>query len=135
MPDKICPNCQKLKRHYWLDLARATAILSVTMNHALSRSFLTRENSYSEFLEMATAGSFLKAFLYVFSRLGVPLFLMITGSLLMNRDYEDTKVFKRFIRHNFGSLFIATELWLFVQFWFLQFFEGSTLRTSGFSPH
>ena len=132
MPEEISSNCQKPKRHYWLDLARATAILSVTMNHALSRSFLTRENAYSEFLEMSAAGSFLKALLYACSRLGVPLFLMITGSLLMYRDYEDTKTFKRFFHHNFGSLFVATELWLFIQFWFLQFFEDSILRTKGF---
>jgi len=118
-------------RHYWLDLARAVAIISVIMNHALSRSFLTRNGSGTEFLEMTTVGSLLKAFLYVFSRIGVPLFLMITGSLLMDRNYEDKRILKRFYRHNWGSLLITTEIWLFIMYWFLQFFEGSFLHTQG----
>ena len=119
------------QRQFWLDIARAIAIISVTMNHALSRSFLTRDNSYLDFLDMTAFESILKASLYVFSRIGVPLFLMITGSLLLKREYEQKKVFTRFLRHNCVSLFVATELWLLILYWFLQIFDGSILRTNG----
>ena len=46
--------------------------------------------------------SFVKAFLYVFSRLGVPLFLMITGALLLDRKYEEKNQLRRFITHNYA---------------------------------
>ena len=79
-------------REYWLDLARAVAIISVSFNHALNRSFLTGTDSLSEYLQMSAPASVLKAFLYAFSRIGVPLFLMITGALLIPRNYEDKSV-------------------------------------------
>lgn len=88
------------KRVVWLDWARSLAIISVTFNHALSRSFETHSDTYEEFLILGIPLSFLKAFLYVFSRIGVPLFLMISGSLLMKRNYEDKDVLRRFIHHN-----------------------------------
>lgn len=118
-------------RRYWLDLARAIAIISITFNHALSRSFHTRSETLEEFLIMPTAESFLKAFLYVFSRIGVPLFLMITGALLIPRDYENRDVTKRFIRHNWWQLLRTTLIWLFIMFCFIQTFEGSILRKDG----
>lgn len=118
-------------RQYWLDLARSIAIISITFNHALSRSFHTRSETLEEFLLMPTAASFLKALLYVFSRVGVPLFLMITGALLIPRDYENKETTKRFIRHNWWGLLRTTIIWLVIMFCFLQFFEGSILKTQG----
>ena len=118
-------------RQYWLDLARAIAIISITFNHALSRSFHTRSETLQEFLLMSAPESFLKALLYVFSRIGVPLFLMITGALLIPRDYENRETTKRFIKHNWWGLLRTTMIWLVIMFCFLQFFDGSILRTQG----
>lgn len=121
-------------REYWLDLARAVAIISVSFNHALNRSFLTGTDSLSEYLQMSAPASVLKAFLYAFSRIGVPLFLMITGALLIPRNYEDKSVTKNFIRHNWWQILRTTLIWLFIIFWYMQVFGGSVLRTQGFLP-
>lgn len=118
-------------RVYWLDFARAIAIISITFNHALSRSFHTRSETLEEFLLMPTAASFLKALLYVFSRVGVPLFLMITGALLIPRDYENKETTKRFIRHNWWGLLRTTLIWLVIMFCFLQIFDDSMLKAHG----
>lgn len=118
-------------RKAWLDWARATAIISVTFNHALSRSFATHSGTYEEFLLLGPFPSFIKALLYIFSRLGVPLFLMISGALLLPREYEDKPVLKRFISHNYLRLLITTEIWIFLMFWFIQLFDGSTFKEYG----
>ncbi len=119
------------KRTYYLDLARALAIISVTLNHALSRSFAVHEGTLEEFMEIPKPLTFLKAVICVFSRLGVPLFLMISGSLLLDRNYEDKAVLKRFIRHNWLGLVITTEIWLAIMYWYLQLSPDSILRTEG----
>ena len=119
------------QRQFWLDFARTLAIVSVTINHALSRSFATHEGTLMEFLQMTIAGSLLKALLYVFSRFGVPLFLMISGSLLLKRNYEEPETVQRFLRHNWIELFRTTEIWLVIMFWYLQIFEDSILHTQG----
>ena len=119
------------QRKFWLDFARALAIISVTFNHALSRSFHTHSGTQFEFMQMSALGSVVKALLYVFSRLGVPIFLMISGALLMKRDYEDREVTQRFIKHNWWGLFRTTEIWLVIMFWLLQIPGRSVLHTQG----
>ena len=120
-----------LVRLPWLDLARFTAIISVVANHAMSRSFSISKNTYNEFISMGLATSFLKAFVYVFSRIGVPLFLMITGSLLLGRDFEDKRVFNRFLKKNWFPLLRTSMIWLGIMYWYLQLFSGSILKTEG----
>ncbi len=108
------------KRIGYMDVIRTIAILSITMNHACDYSFSIDRNTFEEFNSVPFGVSVVKGFLFVFSRLGVPLFLMLTGALLLDRDYSDKSVFNRFIKHNFFSLFVTTEIWLCIMFWYLQ---------------
>ena len=119
------------ERQYWLDFARVIAIISITFNHAMSRSFLTHSDTLVEFQEMSIIGSFMKAFLYVLSRLGVPLFLMISGSLLIKRDYENKMIVSRFIKHNWWPLLRTTLIWLTIMYVYLSFARSSYLRSEG----
>ena len=121
-------------RAYWLDLARALAIISVSVNHAMHRSFSIGTGSHDEFMLMSAPASALKALLYLFSRIGVPLFLMISGALLVSRDFGEKPVLGRFIRHNWWGLLRTTLIWLFIFFWYLQIGRESILRTKGFLP-
>ena len=118
-------------RIFWLDAARAIAIISVTFNHALSRSFAIYSGTYDEFQRMTAAGSFIKALLFIFSRLGVPLFLMITGALLMDRDYENPGTTERFMRHNWWPLLRITLLWLTIMYGYFMLAKSSYLRAEG----
>lgn len=117
------------QRKDYLDAARATAIISVTFNHAVNRSFSIYSGAPAEYASLPVALTVLKVILYIFSRLGVPLFLMISGTLLLPRDYS--KSIGRFVRHNWLQLFVTTELWLAIMFWYLQLSPGSVLHTGG----
>ena len=60
---------------------------------------------------------------------------MITGALLLTRSYEGSLKdgsISRFIKHNWLSLFVTTEIWLAIMFWYLQFINhSSVLHTQG----
>ena len=71
----------------YLDFARSIAIISITVNHAVNRSFNIYVDQYKEFCSMPLIITIIKSILHCFSRIGVPLFLMISGTLLLPRDY------------------------------------------------
>lgn len=118
------------KRIAYLDVARSIAIVSITFNHAVNRSFATVIGQYAEFTSIPFALTVVKAILYAFSRLGVPIFLMISGALLLTRDYSGERLGK-FLKHNWLQLLIVTEIWLTIMFWYLQLSPSSVLRTQG----
>lgn len=104
----------------WLDISRTFAILFITLNHAINRSF---DYSVDEYNSMTNIENILKASLQIISRLGVPLFVMISGALLLNRKYETTEDYNRFYKNNWKKLFIATEIWLFIMYFFIYFLK------------
>ncbi|MBR4435935.1 MAG: acyltransferase [Clostridia bacterium] len=122
---------ENVKRIKWLDVARSLAIISITCNHAVNRSFSTEVGQYAEFLKLPFAYTVLKAVIYAFSRIGVPLFLMITGALMLNKDYEKEGTIGRFVKHNWLQLFITTEIWHIILFIYMQISPDSALRTDG----
>lgn len=68
----------------------------------------------------------------IFSHIGVPLFLMISGALLLRRSYETREQTKRFYRHNLLPLVITSEIWYFIMFWFIVYLKpGNTIWETG----
>ena len=113
------------KRCYWMDVARAVAILSVTLNHAVNRTYSNYHNQMEEFLRISTSSTLLKTGITVFSHLGVPLFLMLSGALLLRKRFSGPAEVGRFYRHNLGRLVITMELWLAIMYWFRVAMDGS----------
>lgn len=103
-------------RSYYLDIARAIAIISISLNHAVNRTYDNYFGQMEEFLELSWASSLLKAVTTMFSHLGVPLFLMISGALLLHKRMETADDVKRFYRHNLWELFVTTEIWYFIMY-------------------
>lgn len=86
-------------RIFYLDFIRALAIILVILCHVLR-----------EFTGIRPAGSpgwNGIAFLIDFGVMGVPLFLMISGSLLLNRDYE----LGDFLKRRFSRILIPFIFW------------------------
>ena len=106
------------QRIKWIDVCRALAILMVVLCHAT-------ENVYSLSLDGMAGVSFpskLFAFTaFAFGRLGVPLFLMITGYLLLDRDYDSAKVIK-FWKTRWLNLLLCTLIWFVIYDIFLTFY-------------
>lgn len=121
------------KRQYYLDVARVIAIIAISLNHAVNRSFAHFNNQMEEFLTIPLGLTLVKTACAIFSNLGVPLFLMITGVLILNKRMETADDIKRFYKHNLLPLFITTEIWLVMIYWYKGLFEGDTtiLHTQG----
>lgn len=91
----------------WIDAAKALAISLVVLVHAVE--------STSSLSAAATAKMFPPSRLLLYTaflagRLGVPLFLMASGWLLLDRDYPPEKA-AAFYRRSWLPLLAVTELW------------------------
>lgn len=121
------------KRTYWLDIARCIAVILITSNHAINRSFVNYGGfgaQYFEFLKLSVFENLFKAFITVISHFGVPLFLMITGALLLNKKIEDEKDVKHFYKHNVLSLLITAQIWYFIMYWVLILVNPTNLAVT-----
>lgn len=87
-------------RIFWLDVARCVAIISITLNHAVNRAYHVYEGQSAEFFSIPLGSTLFKTVVYVFSRIGVPLFLMISGALLFNKEINNAEDIKKFYKHN-----------------------------------
>ena len=94
-------------------------IISITLNHAVNRTYENYNGQMEEFLNSSMISMLLKTVTTVFSHLGVPLFLMISGALLLSKQIESWEDVKRFYRHNLLGLLITCEIWYAVMYWFL----------------
>lgn len=86
-----------------IDFLRITACFLVVVNHTNSRLFMGNEPSPVWFISV---------FLFYISKTAVPLFIMISGSLLLGRNDSYKNTFRRILR-------IAAALFVFSGFYFL----------------
>ena len=99
--------------------------------HALVRSFRVHSGTQAEFYSIPLYMTIIKAGIYGVSRIGLCIFLMITGALMLPRNYSKTEEIKRFLKHNWLNLFIVTEIWLVIMFWTKQMLPDSILHKCG----
>lgn len=83
-----------------LDLARSIAIASVISMHIneMTLTGLARSAAVS------------------FGSLGVPVFCMLTGYLMLDRDYRSAEGIRRFVMGNLLPMFVALEAWNLIWF-------------------
>lgn len=98
------------ERDAWIDFARALSTLAVILCHA-SEAVYTLNLPFMSSLTLKSRIFGFSAF--TLGRLGVPVFLMISGYLLLDREYTGEKTV-RFWKKNCLHLFICTEIWLFL---------------------
>lgn len=107
------------KRILWLDLARVIALLSISLNHAVDRAVnVGDEISYLNNVGFSFTAIFY-TIVYFFSRLGVPLFLMITGALIINKKIDTYSDVIIFYKNNLLKLLITSELWIAIMYWII----------------
>lgn len=105
----------KKERLLYLDILRTLAIILVVLCHAIE---LFYPSSYSNALPSSNISFYIQSLLYLLSRLGVPIFLMITGILMMNNSEMDIAIFyKKYL----VPLFIITEIWIVINNLFESF--------------
>lgn len=76
-----------MKKHqYYIDLLRVLACFLVIVNHTVKDAFIGYEMDFSATLGM---------FYLTFSKIAVPIFLMISGALLFEREDDYLSVWKK----------------------------------------
>lgn len=100
----------KEKRDIKLDLVRTIAILMICFNHAIS-TFYDDQVNFELFNKIGIGSQVYMVTTYILSRIGVPLFLFLTGALVLNKNFEKSKDIKHFYKKNLLSLFISVEIW------------------------
>lgn len=107
------------KRVYWLDIARVVAIISISLNHAVNRTYDNYINTQYEANVLPILDLLVKTTVTVFSRIGVPVFLIISGVLLLNKRFHTDQDIKNFYTHNFLRVLITSEIWYIIMYWLI----------------
>lgn len=108
-------------RIFWLDVARGFAILTVLLIHTVD----TLAPDYA--LDSTTKGWLIHSFVRSIGRLGVPLFFMISGDLLLSRKIDSSW---GFYKKRLPKLFIGLILFACLYHVFGRFFLGSGLESN-----
>lgn len=99
------------KRLYSLDCIRAFAIIMVLLLHTSLQTF---PNHYSGDIDEWRSAPMMDDILFPFingiGAVGVPLFLILTGYLMVDRDYT-VDYLKRFTMRNLLPMIVAYEVW------------------------
>lgn len=114
------------KRLSWIDWCRAFAICCVLLTHTTERVYALR---LPEFADYYFARQLLSIGLFTVGRLGVPIFFMISGYLLLDRSY-DFEHSQRFYQKNLLALILTTELWIVIYNLFNAWFYEQSLSVS-----
>ena len=117
------------KRNISLDIIRFIAIGCVILNHSVEMYYGLWEYDVAVAIHSLSVRSVL-LLLFTIGRLGVPLFLMLTGFLLLHRDYDAKGSLKHFWIHNLLSLIITWQIWLFIYNCLISFLEHTPFDTA-----
>ncbi len=108
-------------RSAWMDRARSFAILCVILCHALNKVYsFTNETWNPEHM----LGWTLQLALSTIGFLGVPLFLCLTGALMLGRDYSSDGAIGRFYKTKLTLLVACVTCWQVINALFLMWYNG-----------
>jgi len=98
----------KTMRDSWLDWCRVFAICTIVLTHCVEQFYpLSIVSSCSSWHKI------LVVVLFTIGRLGVPVFLFLTGYLLPSRhEIVSAKDYWQFIRKKWMPLFVCVEIWI-----------------------
>ncbi len=117
-PSDYYVGVEAVKRIEWIDFLRAIAIIFVILCHATEGIYMLNLEHFFTYHPVERLFAFTA---FTFGRLGVPLFLMITGYLLLDRNFDEPQIIS-FWKNQCLRLFTCTEIWFLLYDLFLKFF-------------
>lgn len=108
------------KRIINLDIARTLAIMCVVLCHSVE---LIYNMNLETWLILSQKARIYKTIMFTIGRLGVPIFLLLSGYLLLSKTYENDEDVFKFYKKNLLSLIITIEAWIIIYNVFLSFYN------------
>ncbi len=115
------------KRYHYIDALKCFAAFSIVFCHCIE--FLYQVN-VTEFQTLPAIDRLFSVVGFTFGRLGVPIFLMVSGFLLLQKEMTDDKSALRFYKNNFLPLLISFEIWAVL--YYLFYISLNNLPFSGY---
>lgn len=124
------------QRQGWMDRARAVAVGMVLLCHAMEFACVFRNEPYWDPRPLSEWA--VKLTLLTLGRLGVPVFLMLTGALILGKDFSTDDKIVRFYRTHLLRLAVCIGCWVVLYTFFLGWinqtgFEWRRLVTALFT--
>ena len=99
------------KRDIALDIVRILAIICVIICHCTESIYSVNQDEWNTISILS--GTF-RTVAFTLGRLGVPLFLFITGALVLKKKIDSDDDVMRFYRKNLMPLLIVSEIWIVI---------------------
>lgn len=109
-----------------LDIVRTIAILNVVLCHCVERMYDMYNYDYIRTFSLLSRVCMMT--LFTISRLGVPLFLFLSGALLLKKTIEDDTSAIKFYKNNLLPLAIANALWNLIYTIYNHFMWGTSIN-------
>lgn len=109
-------------RIFWCDGVRAVAILLVLLNHSLE--FILPLNTAANYRSYDSTVRYASTFIFLIGRLGVPLFLFLTGFLILRKQLSSFSEITGFYKKNLLSMIVTMEVWILLIFSFMHYYHG-----------
>ena len=111
----------------WMDLTRSMAISMVVLNHAVEYAWPLNALVFSQMSDGAAA---LRAGIFTLGRLGVPLFLFLSGALLLPRSVAGDSGVLYFYTAKLMPLLLTSEIWIIIYNLFMNWRSDVTFSFS-----
>lgn len=98
---------KKVDRNYIYDFIRAFAIISVVFCHSIESVYYIFQDRSILYSGLSFESKMFDLLGITFGRLGVPLFLFLTGALLGRKNYDNKDDVKNFYKNKFLPLLIT----------------------------
>lgn len=107
---------------FWCDAVRFVAIMLVLLNHSLE--FIIPLNTASQYLSYTPPLQYFSTFIFLIGRMGVPLFLFLSGYLILRKEITTKEEIILFYKKNLLSMIFTMEIWIIFIFTFLHYIKG-----------
>lgn len=109
-----CSNKEN-KRIAYMDIIRTFAILCVVLCHSVEYAYIDTDYNY-----LSIISQIFRIIVFTIGRLGVPIFLFLSGALILNKEINTNEDVIKFYKKNLLSLLISIEIWNFIYNIFLN---------------
>lgn len=116
--DETISTCN-IKRIKYIDIMKGVAIICVVLCHSVESAYAS-----TDWIALSNISKIFKITIFTIGRIGVPLFVLASGVLLLDKSFEEDKDVINFYKKNLIPLLIVTEIWNIIYYIFLKIWNS-----------